>query len=466
MCYLLSPTVNSGNAPADGWETLEWPEAGKTFHVIPDDVVRDLGFLPVTIPAKQNAAMLYLQVAREVEKLPDKPNQNQNQPDPFKASPLDKSTGLSFNEAQKKPWAPQSNPKLKKWMDKTNDIQRLLKKTSTKKRCDFPFVITGDERSKVMLTDRVLPWLGPLREAAAIQLVCGRALEHEKEYERALHKYYFIIRIGTHLGNQSHPTSVEMLVSRSVQEMGINAIHSCLQSSKVPEKILQNVADKLQTPSAILPDRCAWIKGEKAMSEQFFDLPLNAQIAFPKQKSDINPVLKALLDSRIMRVVWPDKTLKRDVESFFRTYKTACRKRPWEVGDLYSDSPAFTDKHIHEWNVLAKMLTPALGKIMGSLTRTQAELQMLRIEIALRRFHHAHNKFPEKLSALLPTYLKKLPVDPFSGKNFHYEKQGQENWVLYSVGTDQRDDQGREGSKSPFYGNDIVYHSTKKEDTR
>src|SRR5205823_11763871 len=42
-------------------------------------------------------------------------------------------------------------------------------------------------------------------------------------------------------------------------------------------------------------------------------------------------------------------------------------------------------------------------------------IDLLRIETAILRYKRAHGRFPQELKDLVPMYLPKLPVDPFSG---------------------------------------------------
>lgn len=59
--------------------------------------------------------------------------------------------------------------------------------------------------------------------------------------------------------------------------------------------------------------------------------------------------------------------------------------------------------------------------------------------IGLQRYKRDHAVFPDSLSALLPDYLEKLPIDPFTGNSLHYSPTT--TW-LYGFGTNKEDDGG------------------------
>jgi hypothetical protein len=53
--------------------------------------------------------------------------------------------------------------------------------------------------------------------------------------------------------------------------------------------------------------------------------------------------------------------------------------------------------------------------------RSNADLRALRLRIALTHYEQANGAPPETLEALVPQYLKEVPIDPVSGKSFEYE---------------------------------------------
>jgi len=67
--------------------------------------------------------------------------------------------------------------------------------------------------------------------------------------------------------------------------------------------------------------------------------------------------------------------------------------------------------------------------------------------LALERYRCAHGEYPATLDELVPTALESLPLDPFSGAPFRYQRvpateEGDDSFLLYSVGADGKDDGG------------------------
>jgi hypothetical protein len=71
-------------------------------------------------------------------------------------------------------------------------------------------------------------------------------------------------------------------------------------------------------------------------------------------------------------------------------------------------------------------------------------------DLAIRRHHQEHGQWPSELLELVPAYFPAVPIDPFSGKTLVYRRQGDE-FLLYSVGEDGQDNDGRLGTYAESY---------------
>jgi hypothetical protein len=79
-----------------------------------------------------------------------------------------------------------------------------------------------------------------------------------------------------------------------------------------------------------------------------------------------------------------------------------------------------------------------------------ARVRLLQAELALRCYRSEQTRVPARLEDLVPSYLQRVPLDPFSGRPLLYRPQGT-NWLLYSVGPDRVDDGGKSVGRSGFY---------------
>ncbi|MGI8967322.1 MAG: hypothetical protein ACR2H1_14730, partial [Limisphaerales bacterium] len=64
---------------------------------------------------------------------------------------------------------------------------------------------------------------------------------------------------------------------------------------------------------------------------------------------------------------------------------------------------------------------------------------------ALERYRIANGKFPENLAALSPQFLQKIPHDVINGEPLKYRHTDDGQFVLYSIGWNEKDDGGTPG---------------------
>ena len=86
---------------------------------------------------------------------------------------------------------------------------------------------------------------------------------------------------------------------------------------------------------------------------------------------------------------------------------------------------------------LAAVIAPQFFKQIGKGQKAAAQLQIKNIEGALGMYYTDHFDYPDSLAALVPEYLKQLPVDPW-GNPYNYSKVSQhgQDFDLSSYGKD------------------------------
>jgi len=99
-------------------------------------------------------------------------------------------------------------------------------------------------------------------------------------------------------------------------------------------------------------------------------------------------------------------------------------------------------KHRNPYNILERMLLPALGNAVKKFASAQASVGLARVAIALERYRLAHGEYPESLAVLSPQFIVKLPHDIINGQPLHYRRTDDGQFVLYSVGWNETDDDG------------------------
>ena len=102
-------------------------------------------------------------------------------------------------------------------------------------------------------------------------------------------------------------------------------------------------------------------------------------------------------------------------------------------------------KTITPYNVLNKQSSSWLcfNSWVNAFAENQTYVDLARTAIALERYRLAHGKFPASLDALSPQFIARAPHDVINGKPLKYRREPDGQFVLYSVGWNEKDDGGK-----------------------
>jgi hypothetical protein len=75
----------------------------------------------------------------------------------------------------------------------------------------------------------------------------------------------------------------------------------------------------------------------------------------------------------------------------------------------------------------------------------QASVDLARTAMTLERCRLARGAYPESLDALAPQFIAKVPHDVIGGQPLNYRREADGQFVLYSVGWNEKDDGGVAG---------------------
>src|SRR5262249_37673955 len=124
------------------------------------------------------------------------------------------------------------------------------------------------------------------------------------------------------------------------------------------------------------------------------------------------------------------KAMKNDVTGLENITKLLLQKEPDKtLGKAIGD-------------VLISLMVPAVRKVQNAADRAEQVQSILQVAFALAAFHSDSKHYPAKLEELAPKYLAEVPGDLFSGKALIY-RPAEDGYLLYSVGVNGKDDEGR-----------------------
>jgi hypothetical protein len=99
-------------------------------------------------------------------------------------------------------------------------------------------------------------------------------------------------------------------------------------------------------------------------------------------------------------------------------------------------------KHQTPENVFETLFVPGLGGASVKIAHAQSSANMARVAIALERYWLANGNYPDSLDAIAAQFPNGIPHDIINGKPLKYRRMDNGQFVLYSVGWNEKDDGG------------------------
>ncbi|HSI62124.1 MAG TPA: hypothetical protein VLE43_03370 [Candidatus Saccharimonadia bacterium] len=93
-------------------------------------------------------------------------------------------------------------------------------------------------------------------------------------------------------------------------------------------------------------------------------------------------------------------------------------------------------------HLMLRGMVSAFGSVLLSAAKHQAMASEALLWCAIERFRLKHDHVPDKLEELVPEFVDKLPCDPVNGLPLRYVRQGERDYLLYSIGWNEKDDGG------------------------
>ncbi len=115
--------------------------------------------------------------------------------------------------------------------------------------------------------------------------------------------------------------------------------------------------------------------------------------------------------------------------------------------------------HRSPYTILATIALPNYARATRTTARNQTLVNQALIVCGLERYRLAHGGYPANLDALLPQFVEKLPPDVIGGQPLKYRRTDDGQFLLYSIGWNEKDEGGTPGKDSDT--GDWVWTTTK-----
>jgi hypothetical protein len=318
-------------------------------------------------------------------------------------------------------------------IDQQSTSIRLLIEAAETPHCAWPIDYNAPGHTLVF------PHFGRMRSAARLLSMDSYVLTAEGDHDEALRSCGAIFGIAEHA--KADPVIIGALVGYAVQGIGAMALEESLSLGQPSPEACRTLFDQLASTSKTESMRRA-LMGERALGIQFFEDIRAGRGALGRAFSDPPDAAPYVGPGRLMLSFYP--TLGRPLfnldEAAFMRHLNANIEAidlPWpqsrdEMQRLDYEHPA---RH-----VLTSMIVPVFRRAALSMERASAQVGAAQIALAAKAYRAEHGRYPEWLSELAADGWE-LPTDPFSGKPYHYRREG-DSFAVWSVGPNMADNKG------------------------
>lgn len=142
-------------------------------------------------------------------------------------------------------------------------------------------------------------------------------------------------------------------------------------------------------------------------------------------------------------------------DGYFSTALRVASQRPGTVPERYGVmQQAFDDLHSNNSRgSVTYIMMPNLRRTLYQLDRHELLEAGVRVRLALAMYRAKHAQYPTRLDDLIPDILPEPVADPYAAdSSLRYRRIGEGNdadYLLYSVGLDGQDNQGRSDPENP-----------------
>jgi hypothetical protein len=179
------------------------------------------------------------------------------------------------------------------------------------------------------------------------------------------------------------------------------------------------------------------LMGERCLGDQAFRDPRS--IGFGGTPDSRQPSLLAIEARRALGTLDREWAAFLDLmQEYIKAVRRPVSERLRSFREIESRCETLPRSYAITHNIVPSMTTLVCVDLVN-----QARLLTAQTAIAVERYRIAAGRLPVDLSDLVPAYLDVVPEDPFDGRSLRY-KTLQAGYLLYSIGRDETDNDGKE----------------------
>jgi hypothetical protein len=309
-----------------------------------------------------------------------------------------------------------------------------------------------------------IPWratyfttlLGEVQNARAVSTLLGYRAQvraHDGDFGEACACARAMLHVARTL--DAEPAVIAYLVRVAQAQAAVDSLQRTLALGQPAAADLVPLASLLEQEDATEPALClAAMRGERAGVHKMFEAYESGEVPLADlmRLAEMNPRWAGALGLLAVPTVrHAHAAYLRHITAFIEISKLPAAEQPARYREAEQELRADPNA------VFARLLVPAADRIAATQLRRQAELRCVVAGLAAERYRQEKDHWPERLTMLVPMYLKAVPADPYDGQPLRLRRL-RSGVVIYAVGPDQKDDGGAVNRRNPVSaGTDVGF---------
>lgn len=291
----------------------------------------------------------------------------------------------------------------------------------------------------------LLEYLAEFKSSCSVIQLRAIAELGGKDAGKAFEDTKLLLRLNDTL--RQEPVLIAQLLSLASMNIASQAIYEGLAQHQWSEAQLAELEQALSSKDFLADYRLA-MRGERAFAMNGFEnMRLSGEYKSVDEAGGTNRVKTASLrlvpnafffQNELAFARMHDQFLVPFVDLQNRIVSPASARR-------VESQVREASKHYNPYKIMASMTFPAIGKSVSKFAAAQSQTDLARVACALERYRLAHGGYPESLDKVTPQFIEKLPHDIINGKPLNYRLTDNGAFILYSVGWNEKDDNGQPG---------------------
>ena len=279
----------------------------------------------------------------------------------------------------------------------------------------------------------LLPTLSVMKGFSRLSLLKSSAYLAEGKTDEAFNQVLFSLRCGEVVG--TNPLLISALVQLAIDWGSVSGIYEGLVGHRWTDAQIQGFTTVLRQRDVYALLRQS-MQLERAIANDFYDRSRRGFV-----KESLLDLGSPFQDLRMVPSAILYQNQRRQNQFYDAINFDGVREHGLSTFSKDAGMEQLTNG-FWPYRALSAMLAPAIHSCLKKTVRGRVTLDLAILACELERYRIAKGTYPETLAELVPQFLKAIPHDAASGGALHYHREKNDRFVLYSVGSDLKDDLG------------------------